>query len=153
MSRRHTQAENRKANKFGLKPFVPALTLTAQQYVDGLAAHVKGQIAVVAGPIDPAHIIDFDAMSVVADPILETRIIDGTNALIDKADEPRPMRWFLKNPDSETSTELVPTHIELKLLKNERGFYTFEYPDGTTKRYGRRQVELWLNNFHLTVQA
>ena len=82
-TRRHTQAQNRKqfALDRGLRPFVPALTLSAQEYVDGMAAHVRGQIAVVGDIIDPAHIIDVDA------------IVAGTERLIDDLKSAKPAKW------------------------------------------------------------
>jgi hypothetical protein len=81
MTRRHIQAQNRKANKFGLQPFVPALTITAQEYVDGLAAHVRGTVAVMVDTIPADQIVDVDA------------IVEGTNHLIDDIKAQKPARW------------------------------------------------------------
>lgn len=77
MNRRKIQNANRKqfALDHGLKPFVPALPLSTQQYVDGLAAHVQGQVAIVG------DIIDVDA------------IVEGTERLIDDLKSAKPARW------------------------------------------------------------
>lgn len=71
-TRRKVQNTNRSANKFGLQPFVPALTLTAQQYVSGMAEHVRGTLAVVADTVPNDAIFDIDALTV-----------EGQNALVD----------------------------------------------------------------------
>lgn len=81
MSRRHTQAQNRKANKFGLKPFVPLLPTATRIYVDQMVQHVQGQVAIVGDIIDPAHIIDVDV------------IVAGTERLIDDLKSAKPKNW------------------------------------------------------------
>jgi hypothetical protein len=60
------------------------------------------------------------------------------------------MRYLLNNPVKD-SRELVPFFVELELIKHERGFYTFRYPDGKTKRIGRRQYRMWIDNRELTI--